>query len=424
MTWTIWMAIAVVILTIAALIKRFETRLVLLASGFLMATLSLKPMVAFTQFDKSMTASTLIIAICSAIGFAGVISLTKCDSHLVAFLTRPLKKFGIFLLPSCCIVTGLVAIAIPSTAGCCAAVGPTLIPLMIRSGFKPSIAAAAVVGSVTPALVNPGVSHNVFISKLADIDVMNFIGHFYTTTFGLSLVGVVLLTIVCFIYKDYKGTGNLEDTKDQNQNNAEALPEHPNFLYAIAPIVPVALLIVFSLYVPTVKISVATAMLIGSVYALVITRSNPADVTKRFFDGMGKGYANILGIIIAAGVFAAGLRAAGVVDVFVSYLTQAQDIAKFGGAIGPFLLGVLTGSGDAATFAFNEAVTPHAAKFGMTIESLGYLATIGGNFGRLASPLCGGLILASGIAGVSPVEVAKRTAPVMLGLLIISLIIL
>ena len=238
------------------------------------------------------------------------------------------------------------------------------------------------------------------------------------------MVGVVLLTIVCFIYKDYKAGGSPNETKEQSQDNAEALPEHPNFLYAIAPVVPVALLIVFSLYIPTVKISVATAMLIGTVYALVITRSNPADVTKRFFDGMGKGYANILGIIIAAGVFAAGLRAAGVVDVFVSYLTQAQDIAKFGGAIGPFLLGVLTGSGDAATFAFNEAVTPHAAKFGMTIESLGYLATIGGNFGRLASPLCGGLILASGIAGVSPVEVAKRTAPVMLGLLIISLIIL
>lgn len=156
MTWTIWMAIAVVILTIAALIKRFETRLVLLTSGFLMAILSMKPMVAFAQFDKSMTASTLIIAICSAIGFAGVISLTKCDTHLVAFLTRPLKKFGIFLLPSCCIVTGLVAIAIPSTAGCCAAVGPTLIPLMIRSGFRPSIAAAAVVGQCDSGSCEPG----------------------------------------------------------------------------------------------------------------------------------------------------------------------------------------------------------------------------------------------------------------------------
>lgn len=176
MSWTIWMATAVVIASIYALVKRYETRLVLLSAGFLMAILSMKPMMAFQQFDKSMTAATLIIAICSAIGFAGVVSITKCDVHLVSLLTKPLKRFGIFLLPACCAVTGLVSIAIPSTAGCCAAVGPTLIPLMIRAGFKPAIAAAAVVGSVSPALINPGVSHNVFIAKLASMEVMTFIG--------------------------------------------------------------------------------------------------------------------------------------------------------------------------------------------------------------------------------------------------------
>lgn len=423
MSWTIWMAVIVVILTVYALIKRYETRLVLLTAGFVMAILSMKPMVAFAQFDKSMTAGTLIIAICSAIGFAGVISLTKCDLHLVALLTRPLKRLGVLLLPGCCIVTALISIAIPSTAGCCAAVGPTLIPLMTRAGFRPSIAAAAVVGSVTPALVNPGVSHNVFVSKLAGMDVMTFITNFYPYTLGLTLTGVVLLTLVCFMYKDYKKGGFALTGENAHVAHAE-LPDHPNILFAIAPLVPVALLIIFSLYVPGVKMSVATAMLIGSFYALVITRSNPAEVTKRFFDGMGKGYANILGIIIAAGVFAAGLRAAGVVDAFVQYLTHAQSIAKFGGAIGPYLLGILTGSGDAAAFAFNEAVTPHAAEFGMTIENLGYLAAIGGNFGRLSSPLCGGLILVAGIAQVSPVEIAKRTAPVMFCLLALSLILL
>ena len=43
MTWTVWAAIVIVILTVAALIKRYETRLVLLASGFLMTCLSLDP---------------------------------------------------------------------------------------------------------------------------------------------------------------------------------------------------------------------------------------------------------------------------------------------------------------------------------------------------------------------------------------------
>ena len=100
-----------------------------------------------------------------------------------------------------------------------------------------------------------------------------------------------------------------------------------------------------------------------------------------------------------------------VIDLFVNYLTHANEVAKIGGSVGPYVFGVLTGSGDAAAFAFNEAVTPHAAEFGMKIDGLGYLAMIAAGLGRMSSPLAGGLILLSGIAGVSPIEVVKRTAP-------------
>lgn len=116
MTWNVCMAVLVVMATVWALIKRYETRLVLMTSGMVMALLSLKPLMAFQQFDKSMTNPALIIAICSAMGFAAVISLTKCDLHLVALLTKPLRRMGVFLLPACAAVTGVVSIAIPSTA--------------------------------------------------------------------------------------------------------------------------------------------------------------------------------------------------------------------------------------------------------------------------------------------------------------------
>ncbi|WP_410102683.1 C4-dicarboxylate transporter DcuC, partial [Sutterella wadsworthensis] len=117
MTWSMGVALVVTIGAIAALIKRYETRLVLLSAGILMALLSLEPMTAFKQFDKSMTNATLIIAICSAMGFASVVSLTKCDVHLVALLTKPLKKLGLMLLPACMLVVSLISIAIPSTSG-------------------------------------------------------------------------------------------------------------------------------------------------------------------------------------------------------------------------------------------------------------------------------------------------------------------
>lgn len=413
MSWTFWMAIAITILTVWALIKRYETRLVLLTSGLVMALLSMQPMVALQQFDKSMTNPALIIAICSAMGFAGVVSLTKCDLHLVALLTKPLKRLGLLLLPACMIVTGIVAVAIPSTAGCSAAVAPTLIPLLVRAGFKPALAGAAVVSALFPAFLNPGVSHNVFIAKLANMDVMTFIGGHASMTIGIAALILVGITIVCVVFKDYSKTGGTESTTSNTLTQGTELPEKPNILYAIASLVPVVILITASLVAPQLKMSVAAAMIIGTIYAIVITRTSPESVVKRFFDGMGKGYGNILGIIIAAGVFAAGLKSAGVIDAFINYLTHAQSVAKLGGSLGPYLLGILTGSGDAAAFAFNEAVTPHAAQFGLTPEKLGYLAAMAASFGRQSSPIAGGIILVAGIAGVSPIEMIKRTAPVM-----------
>ena len=410
MSATVWIALAITIGAVVALAKRFETRLVLLGAGFLMAICSLDPMEAFKQFDKSMTNSGLIVSICSAMGFAAVVSLTKCDVHLVGLLTKPLKKMGILLMPLCMIVTGCVAVAIPSTAGCCAAVAPTLIPLMIRSGFRPVCAAATVVGSITPALFNPGGAHNVFIAKLADMDVMTFIGEFKWISLGATFLVIALLTAICIGYGDYsrRNAQNIDlpqATPSPDKRKLPEIPEKPNPVWAIAPLVPVVLLVVAAVWFPELKMSVATAMLIGAVYALAVTRTNPAEATKEFFDGMGRGYANILGIIIAAGVFAAGLRATGVIGLFIDYLTGANEVAKLGGAIGPYLMGVITGSGDAATFAFNEAVTPHAAQFGLKPEFLGYLAMISGHLGRLSSPLAGGLILVAGVAGVNPIDI-------------------
>ena len=116
MSITLIFALVVVAATIYALIKRYETRLVLITAGLAMALFSLKPMVAFQQFDASMTKGSLIIAICSAMGFAAAVALTKCDVHLVALLTRPLRKLGFMLLPACMIAVSYTHLTLPTNS--------------------------------------------------------------------------------------------------------------------------------------------------------------------------------------------------------------------------------------------------------------------------------------------------------------------
>lgn len=99
MTITAWIAVLVVLITVWALIKRYETRLVLITSGLVLSMLALSPMDALDAFAKSMTNAALIQAICGAMGFAFVISYTRCDEHLVTLLAKPLAKLGLFLIP-------------------------------------------------------------------------------------------------------------------------------------------------------------------------------------------------------------------------------------------------------------------------------------------------------------------------------------
>ena len=142
MSFTAWIALAVIFITVWALVKQFETRLVLIAAGLFLCVISLAPMTGLNQFAKSMTNNALIMAICGSMGFAYTASYMGCDRSLVHYLASPVRGLGIFLIPVCTIITFFVNIALPSAAGCAAAVGSTLIPVMLRAGIRPAAAAA------------------------------------------------------------------------------------------------------------------------------------------------------------------------------------------------------------------------------------------------------------------------------------------
>ncbi len=86
-------------------------------------------------------------------------------------------------------------------------------------------------------------------------------------------------------------------------------------------------------------------------------------------------------------------------------------------------MAAICGSGNAAALAFNEAITPNAADFGLTVVQLGAVAQIAAGLGRTMSPVAGGVIILAGIAGVNPMEIVKRTAiPVILALVVVTVL--
>lgn len=114
----VWVGALIVLVTFAAIIKRYETRLVLFLSGVAMAALSGKLNEAITAFSKAMVNEGLVTVICTVMGFAFVMKLTQCDAHLVNLLARSIGHFQFILIPGTMLVTWLVNIALPSAAGC------------------------------------------------------------------------------------------------------------------------------------------------------------------------------------------------------------------------------------------------------------------------------------------------------------------
>jgi DcuC family C4-dicarboxylate transporter len=415
--------IVVLIAAVIFLIRQVETRLVLLAAGFTMAIAALAPLKAFDAFATSMISGVLIQNICSTLGFAMILQITETDKHLIHALTSGLSRVRFFIIPGAAIATFCINIALPSAAGCAASVGVIFIPLLISQGISPAVAASAVMLGTFGSMLSPGLMHNPIIAKLAGIEVMEAIKGHAAATIASIIIGALSLAVVAFLRK--------EDKNFKSDDWADASKKfRVNPLFAVLPLIPILVLIIFSMgsvrasigWAATVK--VPHAMIFGAFLCLLFTRTNPQTAVKKFFEGMGKGYGDVLGIIIATGVFVSGMQALGLIEAFISLLKNSQGIAKLAATYGPFLLGVMSGSGDSAAIAFNESVTPHALNFGMSVSNMGSMAALAGALGRTMSPLAGAAIICAGIARVSPFELSKRLAPGMIIASVASLLIL
>lgn len=414
----VWVGGLIVLVTFYFIIKRVETRLVLFLSGVVMALLSGKVTEAFNAFSAAMVNSGLVPVICTVMGFAFVMKVTKCDMHLVHLLAGFLTKFRAVLIPGAVIVTFSVNIALPSAAGCAAAVGAILIPTLMSAGIHPAVAASAVLAGTWGSVFNPGSAHVPFIAKLANVDVMTVIaGHTMASIVGIAVVAV-MLTAVAMIRKEDRGYEGAAQLAGDGEFSV-------SFIKAFVPLVPLLLLVLGSKQVKLIpEVSVPMAMIIGAALGFAVTRMNPQEISKQFFNGMGEAYGSVIGIIVAAAVFTKGMELIGLTGALITFMKQSQSIAKIASTFGPFIVAVLSGSGDAATLAFNGAITPHAQQFGMGITQMGSQAFLTGALGRSMSPVAGAAIVVAGLARVNTIEITKRNAPAMIAAAFVTMFIL
>lgn len=414
---------------------------ILLACAILMGKpiLNAKQTTGFTWFDIfkfventfSTRAAGIGLLIMAVGGFAKYMDHIGASRVLVRLTAKPLGivKSPYVLLAASYVVGQLLNIVIPSAAGLCVLLMATMYPVLTSLGVS-RLSSAAVIAT-TPCLdLGPASGTAVFAAKTAGLEVTDY---FIGQQLPIAVVSVVAIAAAHFFvqrYFDRKDGGAKGVIGQETVSAVKAEEAVPPAVYAVLPIIPIGLVLVFSkLCIPYIKMPVVTAMLLSIAVAMAFELVRTRDVKtvfnsiQVFFDGMGKIFATVITLIVAGETFAYGLMKIGAIDMII----HGAESTGFG-SVGIMLVmtlvvaaaAVVMGSGNAPFYSFGALVPDIAAKMGISSVAMITSMQLASSIARSASPITAAVVAVAGIANVSPVDVVKRTAIPMVVALVVS----
>ena len=361
-------------------------------------------------------------------GFARYMDKIGASNALVALTIRPLMLLkSPYIVMSACWVLGMfLGLAINSASGLAMLLMVTMFPILVALGVS-RISATAAIATTLCLDWSPSDTGTIFAAEIAGFDPV-----IYWHTFQIPIACAVIPCVAIAHYLTQKimdkRDGHIVRALDpaevsvniETEDEKKAALSHPPKIYALLPIIPLALILIFSpLCLPGIKMNIIMAMLMGTAIGMIAQFFRTRDLKEAFseiqifFDGMGKQLANVITIVIAGEFFAKGLTSTGSIDAMI----QGAQTTGFG-ASGLTLVmiaiiavcAILMGSGNAPFFAFANLVPAIAAKTGVAASFMVLPMHLIASSARAISPITGVIIVASGMAGISPFDLVKRTA--------------
>jgi len=419
----------------------FVAGIILLACAILMGKpiITVKQSMGFAWLDIFKVIEDLLsnrvaglgLMIMSVAGFVRYMDHIGASKAFVHLGVKPLNFFHspYVVLALAFIVGQMMKIAIISAAGLGLLLMATMFPILIGLGVS-RLSAAAVIVTSSCVDLGPASATSQLIAKNAGIDVVTYVAQYQVI---IAIPVILTVAILHYFVQRWfdKKTGHIAVRSEIVATKAEG-EQTPPLLYAFLPLLPIVLIFIFSPIMGSkIRMSVIAAMLIGLFVSMVLEYIRCRDYKKiaqsiqKFFDGMGASFASVVSLVIAAETFAAGLTAVGAIDTII----KSTQTAGFGDHAMILVMqsvvagaAVITGSGDASIFSF-AALAPTMAKH-MGIDPVHMLLPMqfAATAARSISPVSAVCIAVAGLAMVSPIDVAKRTAIPMVGALIVTTI--
>ena len=434
-------AILVLIATGYLILSKAKAQVVLLSSGiFLMAMSYFLSTGDILPADKS-TGSVFLdifekirqilssrggglgLSIMAVGGYARYMDKIGASRAMVQVLSQPLKKLSspYIVLAATYVLGQFMGQFITSASGLGMLLMVTLYPTLINTGVSRLSAVAAIGTTMT---IEWGIleTNTIYAAEVAGMPVSQYFMQ-YQLVVGCTVIAAVAISH--FFVQRYFDKKMGPD--EEYVHNLESQEPMPPLYYAILPTLPLLLLLGY-LGLKGWEVHLVNVMMISVTATMILRFINTRQLKdtfaeiQSFFEGMGIQFANVVTLIVAGETFAHGLKTIGAVDAAI----HAAESTGFGG-IGVLIImviviagcAVVMGSGNAPFFSFAELIPKIAS--GLSIPAVVMIMPMhfATSLARAASPITAVIVVTSGMAGVSPFDVVKRTViPVVVGLIV------
>lgn len=369
-------------------------------------------------------------------GFSYYMDKIGASKALVKACVKPLAaiRSPYVLLAVTYVIGQFMALFINSAVGLGLLLMASIYPLLIALGVSRT-SAAAVIGSTCCLDLGPSSSNAMRAADLLNTDVVTY---FVQNQLPVALCVIAVVAIGHFFVQRYFDRRD-KDAAQANVESGEATQDvskafegaGPAF-YAILPMVPLVLLIVCSPMVYAgIKLSLQTAIILSILFAFVLDMITHHDIkacidrTKSVFEGMGKVFTSTVTLICCAELFALGMTKVGGITTMIQAAASMESagiwLMLFVMIAIMVVATLVTGSGNAAFFAFSPLLPDAAASVGMNAAVLAVPVQLSAGIARTMCPIAGVTIAVASIAGISPFQLVRRTIPVMILALITNI---
>lgn len=428
-------SIAIIVITAIALYRKLNPQGILITAGLAMCIISLFALgnsielkhptgnagfdiiklIDETFVNNISRAGLMIMTIGGYVAFMNHIEATQT---LVRLSMKPLsfmRRFPMLAAVLTIPIGQMLFITTPSATGLGLLLVASIYPILTSLGVS-RLTALSMIAATTLFDQGPGSANTALAAQLIGINnVEYFITHQLPLVIPTTIIVMITFCISNWYFDKYS-------PKDNGENvNVEAFSTTAPAFYALFPILPLILLVVFSPYVglinPPIKLDTTTAMFASLFTTMLIHLLRIRHIKKvyesisAFWKGMGNVFGKVVTLIVASEIFSKGLIQLHFIDSLIQLSTGAGfseltivivfSLIIFGAA-------VLMGSGNAAFFSFGPLMPGIAAQLGIPSYIMILPSQLASSMGRSASPIAGVIVAIAGVAGASPIELAKR----------------